>query len=69
MWVARITAVAFEMFIPGLVGQWLDNRFGTSFLALAGFAFGLIGGMWHLLLMTGAYRNQQDNRSSDDKED
>ena len=55
-WVSRITVVALEMVLPGLGGQWLDRQLGTEFLVLIGFAFGLTGGMWHLLVMTGAVR-------------
>jgi hypothetical protein len=53
-WVARITAVGIEMVVPGIAGQWLDQRIGTSFIGLVGFAVGVVGGMWHLLLMTQA---------------
>jgi len=49
-WVSRIMAVALEMVLPGLAGQWLDQRWGTSFLALLGFAFGLTVAIWHLLV-------------------
>jgi hypothetical protein len=51
-WVSRITVVALEMVLPGLAGQWLDERYGLSFLALLGFALGLTVGIWHLLVMT-----------------
>lgn len=51
-WVSRIIAVALMMVLPGLGGQWLDNRLGTGFLALAGFAFGIAAGIYHLLQMT-----------------
>ncbi len=51
-WVARITAVALMMFVPGVLGQWLDRQFDTSFLALLGFAFGLVTGVTTLLVMT-----------------
>ena len=50
-WVAKITTVALEMVLPGVAGQWLDRRWGTGFLGLAGFALGLVVGMWHLLRM------------------
>lgn len=53
-WVSRITVIALEMVLPGLVGQWLDRRYGLNFLALLGFAFGLTAGMWHLLVITRA---------------
>lgn len=51
-WAYRISAVALEMVLPGVFGSWLDGQLGTQFLALAGFGFGIIVGIWHLLLMT-----------------
>ena len=51
-WVGRITTVALEMILPGILGGWLDDRWGTKFLALLGFAIGLPLGMAHLLWMT-----------------
>lgn len=53
-WVSRILAVAAEMVLPGLAGQWLDRRWGTNFLVLIGFALGISLGIWHLLMMTSA---------------
>lgn len=54
-WSARIVAVALEMVLPGLGGQWLDNRIGTApLLTLGGFGLGMVGGVWHLLIMTRA---------------
>ena len=51
-WVAKITTVALEMVLPGIFGQWLDGRWGTKFLGLAGFALGVTVAIWHLLQMT-----------------
>lgn len=51
-WVSQITTVVAEMVLPGLAGQWLDNRWGTKFLTLVGFALGLTVGIWHLIAMT-----------------
>jgi hypothetical protein len=51
-WVSQITTVVAEMVLPGLAGGWLDNRWGTGFLALLGFALGLTVGIWHLIVMT-----------------
>lgn len=51
-WVSQITTVVAEMVLPGLAGQWLDNRWGTGFLALVGFALGLTVGISHLIAMT-----------------
>ena len=50
-WVARITAVALIMVLPGVAGWWLDVRFGTKFLALIGFAIGFCAGFAALLTM------------------
>jgi hypothetical protein len=51
-WVGRILAVVAEMVVPGLVGRYLDDRWGTSFLTLAGFGLGLTVGIYHLVVMT-----------------
>jgi hypothetical protein len=51
-WVSQITTVVAVMVLPGLAGQWLDDRWGTGFLALVGFALGLTVGIWHLITMT-----------------
>ena len=65
-WVSRITAVALTMVLPGLLGYWLDSRFGTSFLILAGFALGMVGGMWSLLLLTGVAKGKEDRPTKAD---
>ena len=51
-WVSRIFAVSLLMLLPGLAGQWLDRRWGTSFLSLFGFAGGLILGIYVLIALT-----------------
>jgi Putative F0F1-ATPase subunit Ca2+/Mg2+ transporter len=51
-WVSQITTVVLMMILPGLLGQWLDRRWGTGFLALVGFGLGLTTGIWHLLRVT-----------------
>jgi hypothetical protein len=51
-WVARVFAAALMMVLPGLGGQWLDDRWRTHFLGLAGFAVGLIGGVGYLIAVT-----------------
>jgi F0F1-type ATP synthase assembly protein I len=57
-WVGRITAVGVEMVVPGLAGSWLDDRLGsTPLLTLVGFAFGMVAGIWHLLIMTSAKKS------------
>lgn len=64
-WVAKITTVSLEMVIPGLIGTWLDKRWGTSFLALVGFGIGLTVALWHLLQMASPPKSRpprDDNR-------
>jgi hypothetical protein len=51
-WVAKITTVALEMFLPALGGAFLDKRLGTNFWALVGLVLGMSWGFWHLLQMT-----------------
>lgn len=51
-WVSRILAVVVVMIGPGLLGGWLDRRWGTGFLTLLGFALGLSVGTAYLLVIT-----------------
>ena len=51
-WVGRILAIVIEMIAPGVVGKLLDDRLGTRFLVLVGFAAGLSLAMWHLIVFT-----------------
>jgi F0F1-type ATP synthase assembly protein I len=51
-WVSRITTVAFEMVVPGVIGWLIDRWLGTGFvMAIVGFGLGLVGGMYHLIVM------------------
>lgn len=50
-WATRATTIAAEMVLPGLAGQWADQRLGTSFLTLLGFVLGLSMALWHLILL------------------
>jgi hypothetical protein len=51
-WVSKVTTVALEMVVPGVLGSWLDRRWGTSYLTLVGLAIGVSVGIWHLLVLT-----------------
>jgi hypothetical protein len=66
-WVARIFAAALMMCLPGFGGQWLDRLWGTSFIGLAGFAIGLVGGMMYLIAATKAIdaRRKRTSRTQD----
>ena len=50
-WVSRVLAICVVMVLPGLGGDWLDKRFGTSFWTLIGFAFGFASGFTALILL------------------
>jgi Putative F0F1-ATPase subunit Ca2+/Mg2+ transporter len=64
-WVAKITTVALEMFLPAAGGAYLDRRLGTNFWTLAGVVLGFVVGMWHLLAMT---RGTQRRDKPDDED-
>lgn len=51
-WVAKITSVAIEMFLPAVGGHYLDRWAGTNFWAILGLVFGVTVGIWHLVRMT-----------------
>lgn len=63
VWVARIFAVALVMLLSGLAGHWLDRRFGTHFLVLVGFALGITGGIYHLIIATANLKRTAPFRS------
>jgi hypothetical protein len=51
-WVSKVTTVALEMVLPGIIGAWMDRRWGTNFITLLGLALGVSLGIWHLLILT-----------------
>ena len=52
-WTSRITTIALEMALPGLVGFWLDRWLGTQVvLLILGVLVGFASGMWHLIQLT-----------------
>lgn len=53
------------MVLPGLGGEWLDRRFGTNFLVLVGFAFGLTAGLYYLLRVTKAIAGGKQDKDDD----
>jgi hypothetical protein len=48
-WAARIMAIGLVMFLPAVAGGWLDERFGTSFLAAVGLVVGFVTGLTWLI--------------------
>ena len=63
-WLSRIAAVVTLMVAPGLGGYWLDERWGTNFLGLVGFAVGLVLGMVSLVAITRAADSGPGTRPS-----
>jgi len=46
---SMIISIGMELVIPGLIGYWLDGRFGTKpLLLLIGFAVGMLAAGWQL---------------------
>jgi F0F1-type ATP synthase assembly protein I len=65
-WVTRLTTVAAEMVLPGVLGYWIDQRLGTKFVfMLLGFGSGLALGMWHLVRMTSKVKRDDNSPRSD----
>ena len=48
-WVGILTTVGLEMVLPGVIGHWLDRRFGLRILAFVGLALGFAVGLWSLV--------------------
>ena len=65
-WVAKITTVALEMFLPAVAGGWLDRRLGTNHWALIGVVLGVTVGLWHLLQMTKVKPKAKHKRADDE---
>lgn len=61
-WATRIMVVAAEMVLPGLGGYWLDKQIGTVILfTLVGFGFGTTAAVVHLIQMTRADANRNQD--------
>ena len=67
-WVSKITAVALEMVLPGILGHWLDERWGTGFLALLGFGIGMTTGIWHLIRLTATEKTPNGSRPNSEND-
>lgn len=55
-WASRIMAIGVAMFLPGVAGGWLDERFGTRWLGPSGFILGFALGIAWLASLAGGRR-------------
>lgn len=44
-WAARIIAIGLAMFLPAVVGGWIDAWAGTAWCGLAGLVVGFVAGL------------------------
>jgi cellobiose-specific phosphotransferase system component IIC len=68
-WVSKVTTVALEMVVPGIIGAWMDRRWGTNFITLIGLACGVSVGIWHLLVLTRSENGTGSKRPNSEKTD
>ena len=58
-WVSRIMAIGLTMFLPGVAGNWLDAKLGTSFFG----PLGLVVGFSVSILSLARLRSGRDGRN------
>ncbi|WP_390620641.1 AtpZ/AtpI family protein [Caulifigura coniformis] len=59
LWLSRI----FSTIVPGLIGLWIDDRFGTRYFALIGLILGLTSGILHFVQATRGVFSKQGRKS------
>ncbi len=61
-WSARVTTIAMEMVIPGVIGIWIDRKLGTVMVfVVLGIILGMTVGIIHLVRL-GESANGGDGR-------
>jgi len=68
-WSTRVTAIALEMVVPGLIGLWIDRRLGTVAVFLfLGMILGVTTGILQLarLAASEGRGGPSDGKSSED---
>jgi len=60
LWLSRI----FTAIVPGLIGLWLDDRYGTKYFALIGLVLGLTSGILHFIQATKGVFKKPGSRSA-----
>lgn len=62
---SMIISIGLEMVVPGLIGYWLDGRFGTEpVLLLVGFAVGIVAAGWQLTRLVAKLSAANSKRDS-----
>lgn len=57
-WVSRITTIAIGMVVPGIIGFWVDHKFGTLvFFTILGCGIGVSMGVWQLVRLANPRSN------------
>jgi len=52
VWTSRIMAIGLSMFLPGVAGTWLDDRFGWQAFGPLGFLLGFLAALVWLTRLT-----------------
>lgn len=65
----RASSIVGGMVIPGLIGGYLDYRWGTQFCVLIGIALGVVAGTFQLLALArrGVHRVKTDRKLPSDE--
>ena len=64
MWVSRV----FSAFVPGLIGLWLDHRYGTRYWAPIGLVLGVTSGILGFVQATKGVFKKPDRKSAQNKQ-
>ena len=63
-WFGRAISMVVIMVLPIIAGKWLDDKFGTKFIALLGIVFGVGTGLAYIILITSSLKNRGEGSDS-----
>jgi ATP synthase protein I len=70
VWSSRVTTISLEMALPGVLGIWLDSRWGTSpILTVLGVIAGFSLGMLSLIKLAGMPQEPVERRGDSSDRD
>ncbi len=61
----QASSIVTGMAIPGIIGGYLDSRFGTQFCLLIGIGLGMVVGLIQLLALARKRAKSTDNKDRD----